>query len=249
MRRLIILVVFVAWAAGFSGCSKPKLKPKGDQGPTLAEKLRAFSRQFRKTAPAKRVRAFERGIAAVRASGVVARALKVGDTAPMFELPNAADKMVSLPRLLTHGPVVVVWFRGAWSPYCNLTLHAYQQERRTIKALGATLLAISPQMPDATAKTAAKNKLKFDVLSDQGNEAARAFRIVYRLPRRVAALLEEKVNFERYNGDRSFELPLCATYIIDQKGIIRYAFLDADYRKRAEPAEVIEALRRIVGRR
>jgi peroxiredoxin len=89
-----------------------------------------------------------------------------------------------------------------------------------------------------------KNDLTFVVLTDKGNSVARQYKIVYRVPEKVSAAMKSfKVDLATRNGDSSDELPLGVTYIIDPKGVVRWAFVDADYRKRAEPADIIEALR------
>ena len=244
--RTVRLALALALLAA-AGCSKkePAETQAQEKKPLLREKLAAFRREFVKSAPKERVKVFQRGIDRLRASGVAFEALTVGDPAVMFELPNAKDEAVSLERLLADGPVVIVWFRGGWCPYCNITLHAMQDALPEIRKLGATLVAISPQMPESTADTTNKNRLTFDVLSDVGNEVAKAYGLVYTLPEDVAGLLEEYVNLERCNGDLSCELPLAATYVVDREGIIRFAFLDADYRNRAEPADVVAALKRL----
>ncbi len=194
-------------------------------------------------APAERLKAYEEGIEQVKKSGALEKALKVGDRAPDFELPNALGKPVKLSSLLEHGPVVVTWYRGAWCPYCNIALHGFQKVLPEIKAEGASLVAISPQTPDHTAATVAKDGLGFEVLSDKGNKAAHAFGVAYKIPTVVIDQMKGRLDLNQYNGDSSNELPLGATYVIDRQGVIRYAFVDGDYRKRAEPSAVVSALR------
>ncbi len=91
--------------------------------------------------------------------------------------------------------------------------------------------------------TLVKGGLGFEVLSDKGNKAAHFYGVAYRLPALVVANLNDRLDLDKYNGDTSKELPLSATYLIDPDGMIRYAFIDADYRKRAEPSAVVEALK------
>ena len=230
------------------GCRKPpppKPKPKRMAKPTLQSQLDVFKRQFVQSAPKERVTTFQRGIDQLRASGILEKALKVGDAAPDFTLPNAEGQMVGLAALLEKGPVVLTWYRGGWCPYCNLALHAMQSSLPEMKKLGATLVAISPQMAESTTNTARRNRLKFEVLSDVGNKVARKYGLVYRLPDDVAKLLGAKINLEKYNGDLSQELPLAATYVVAQDGTIAFAHVAADYRVRAEPADVVAALKRL----
>ncbi len=183
------------------------------------------------------------GIQSVRDQAAVERAKDVGDRAPGFTLLDHGYRPVSLSGLLEDGPVVLLWYRGGWCPYCNLTLAAYQDHLDEINAQGATLVALSPEVPDRSLSTKEKNELDFVVLSDTNNAVARQYGVVFALTPGVHERYNEAFEFDSYNGNSSGELPLAATYVIDRDGIIRWAFLDADYRERAEPADVVAALR------
>jgi peroxiredoxin len=180
------------------------------------------------------------GVDSVAATGIVERALGVGDSAPEFSLANGVGEHVSLRELLRAGPVVITFYRGAWCPYCNLHLRAYQEVLGEIHDLGAELVGISPQLPDNSLSTAERNALRFEVLSDVGNRVARQFGIAYGVP---AEVREFHTQVPERNGDGSVELPLPATYLVSPDRLIRYAFVNADYRLRAEPSEVLDALR------
>ena len=106
---------------------------------------------------------------------------------------------------------------------------------------GAELVAVSPVTPDNSLDMVQKNALEFKVLSDAGNKVAREYGIVYKVPDRISMFYQKDgmIDLTKYNNDDSMELPLAVTYVIDSGGIIRYAFLDTDYRKRAETAEVL----------
>jgi peroxiredoxin len=209
----------------------------------VRRELEALQKDIATKAPAERLKAYEEGVEAVKKSGVLVKALKVGDKAPDFELTNATGKAVKLSALLENGPVVVTWYRGAWCPYCNIALKGFQKVLPEIKAEGASLVAISPQTPDNSLSTVEKDGLGFEVLSDKGNKTARAYGVAYKVPAVVAAQMKGRLDLAKYNGDSSDELPLGATYLIDKGGVIRYAFVDGDYRKRAEPSAVVAALK------
>ena len=211
-------------------------------GPVKKE-LEAFRRESAKKAPAERLKVYEEGVELVKKSGVVEKALKVGDKAPDFELPDASGNKVRLSNLLKQGPVVVTWYRGGWCPYCNIALRGFQKVLPEIKAEGASLVALSPETPENTGKTSEKDALGFEVLSDAKCQAAHAFGVAYKLPPILVDQFKGRLDLAKYNGDDSHELPLGATYVIDREGVIRYAFVDGDYRKRAEPSEVLAALR------
>lgn len=185
-------------------------------------------------------------MARVRSEGFAEQALGVGDTAPDFTLPDAVGKDVTLTELLGSGSVILCFYRGGWCPYCNLELRAYQALLPEIGAAGATLVAISPQTPDASMTTVQKSELTFPVLSDVGNVVASAFGLVHTLePEIAAAYARSGHDLPRDNAQPvdAVSLPLPATYLIDQSGQVRFAFVSADYTERAEPADVLTALR------
>lgn len=150
---------------------------------------------------------------------------------------------MSLNDYLTQGPVVLTWYRGGWCPYCNITLRALQQSVLEFKAEGTSLLALTLELPDKSLSTQERNELEFEVLTDRNNEVARQYGLVFKLTPEVSELYKKNFSLEEYNGNDSDELPLAATYVIDQQGLIRYAFLDAEYRHRAEPQQIIKVLR------
>jgi peroxiredoxin len=128
--------------------------------------------------------------------------------------------------------------------YCNIQLRAYQSVLPQISALGARLVAISPQLPDNSLDTVNKNTLTFDVLSDVGNEVARSYGLVYSLPDEIrAALRSNNKALPSINGDESWELPVPATYVIARDRLVALAYIEVDYRKRLEPEALLRCLK------
>ena len=245
LRILTAAIAIAATAVVVSSCSdQPEDTEMATQGSSLKAKLEERKSSFNAKAPDDVKRTYADGIRAVVESGVVQQAKQLGDRAPDFELTNAAGQPVRLSDYLQRGPVVLTWYRGGWCPYCNLTLNALQAALPDIKAQGANLLALTPELPDQSMSTAEKHALDFEVLSDIGSDVAREYGIVYKLTDDVAATYEENFGLSATNGDDSNELPLAATYIISPEGEITYAFLDADYRNRAEPSDIVAALKK-----
>ena len=211
---------------------------------SLKSELDDFRAGFIATVPPEIREAMARADMELATSGGIAgRALKAGDHAVDFRLPEARGGFVRLRDLLPKGPVVLSFYRGGWCPYCNLELRALQKALPGINRLGAMLVAVSPQTPDESLSTAEKNELAFAVLSDVGSATARAYGIAFDLAEELRPIyarfghaLPEK------NGDESWLLPIPATYVIDRDGTIALAFLDVDYRNRLEPAEILAAL-------
>ncbi|WP_417603367.1 peroxiredoxin family protein [Owenweeksia hongkongensis] len=209
---------------------------------TLTETLNERKENFNAKAPADKKKDYAEGIKAVEESGVLEAAINVGDKAPNFKLNNAVGKKVSLHEELKNGPVVLVWYRGGWCPYCNITLHYLQENMDEFKARGANLLALTPENPDKSMNTTEKNELEFQVLSDLDNKVAKEYGIVFKLTPAVAARYEEGFGLSEYNGNDKGELPLAATYVINTDGKVTYSFLHADYRERAPIEDIIQAL-------
>ncbi len=170
--------------------------------------------------------------------------LKVGETAPDFTLPNANGREVRLSDLLAQGPVVLVFYRGAWCPYCNLHLHALQKTLPMIEAREARLVAVTPQLPDKSRGQVEKDGYPFEILSDLDDQVMKRYRLYFQVPAALSALYRERLglNLAEFNGPGRDGLPVPATYVIDRQGIVRGAFADTDYRKRMEPAAILEAL-------
>ena len=211
---------------------------------SLKQQLAEYRAGWFKRVPAERQAIMERHIAGLR-DGLAKSALKTGDRAPAVVLGNARGDTVDVGALLKNGPVIVSFYRGGWCPYCNFELRAFQQILRQIEAAGATLVAISPEKPDDTLSTAEKNALSFEVLSDVGQKVGRAFGLVYDFSHELKSAYKEfGIDIPGKNGAEDWALPISATYVVDRDGTIIYAYTDADYRDRAEPADVLEVLKK-----
>lgn len=124
-------------------------------------------------------------------------------------------------------------------------MQAYQGILPEIKALGASMVAISPQTPERSLSMAEKHNLGFEVLSDAGNQVARQYGLVFSLAEPLRELYSEKfgAHLPDYNADKSYDLPMPGTFVVAPDGIIHYAFVDPDYTQRLEPEEILQSLR------
>jgi peroxiredoxin len=183
----------------------------------------------------------------LRASGVEERALKPGLLAPDFMLPDPKGRLFRLHSLLIQGPVVLVFYRGGWCPYCNLHLRGFQRALPELKKFGAQVVAVSPQLPDNSFTTQEKDQLTFPVLSDVGNKVASRFGLVFQLGEQLRELYRQFGHpLDLFNGpDGEQHLPVPATFLIDGSGRIRMTHVDADYTQRLDPDDVVAKLNKL----
>jgi len=219
-------------------------------GLPLQAKLDAFKFEFdNNLAPPAAVEVLHRSTDELIASGAQNRALKVGNIAPAFTLPDPDGKLVSSEVLLEYGPLVVTFYRGAWCPFCNLDLSALEEARSEIEARGATLVAISQQTAPNSRKSLRQIELGFPILGDHGGEIAAAFHVRWTLPdylREVQKALG--ADLVQFNGEDSWTLPMPARYVIAQDGTIAYAEVNADYTRRPEPSAIYPVLEQLSSR-
>lgn len=213
---------------------------------SLNEQLQARKEQSaaRRNPDVRRI--LDDAIDAVDSSALAEQALAVGETAPDFELPDARGGSVASADLLAEGPLVVSFYRGGWCPYCHLELRALQERLGDIQSAGGSLVAISPQTPEASRATAEQAEVSFPVLSDIGNRVASAFGLVHKLSPDVIGVYRDDLGIDltvdNAQPSGTWELPLPATFVLDPDGRVVFAFAKADYTQRAEPDDVVAAL-------
>jgi peroxiredoxin len=213
---------------------------------SLREALDDLARSARSRRPADLQLVIDTALAGLDRSGIARSCLQVGEVAPDFELEAIDGKRVTLEAALRAGPVVLTFYRGGWCPYCNLALRAMNQVLPALRDLGAAVFAIAPQRVTAMRETGDKHGLGFALLSDPGNRVGRLFGLTYRLPPPLVALYRGLgIDLPAANGTADWELPLPATYVVGRDGTVAHAFIDVDYTKRAEPEEIIAAVRRM----
>ncbi len=169
-------------------------------------------------------------------------ALKVGDQAIDGVLVDGDGNEVRLSELWKDGPLVVIWYRGGWCPICMRHLSGIQEALPQIRAAGAKIVAIAPELPEMSKRTAEKNSLEFLLLSDKGNALGEKYGVVFKLDPGTAKKYQQLFDLEKFNGDASMQLPIPVAYVINQEGNIIFAFVDADYRNRVSAEEIITAL-------
>ena len=219
---------------------------------SLAADTRSLREQFaeRKELIAKYVPAeiqaiHARVIAELQQQRIAESALAAGAKAPAFGLTDHNGNLVSSTELLNKGRVIICFFRGRWCPFCVGQLEAMNLVMPEIRAAGASLIAISPQTVQQSFFMVDQHKLRFPLLSDLGNDVARQFGLVYRVPEFQQAVYRRAfINLPMANGDESWELPIPATYILERDGTVLCASSNPDYTERPEPAEILSAVKK-----
>jgi peroxiredoxin len=179
----------------------------------------------------------------LRASGAVP-GIDIGEQAPRFTLPNAVGKSISLDERLEQGPVVVVFYRGAWCPYCNVHLRGIQERLPELRDQGATLVAISPQAPDSSLAFTERLTLGFDLLSDLDQSVSSAWRLRFELPHALRQVYRDMgMALDEQNADGTWHLPVPATFVLDSSGVVRARHVEPDYRERMPVSGILDALK------
>jgi peroxiredoxin len=211
---------------------------------TIADQVRHLAETMAAQPPNEVMGAFTREQAHLAAKGTPAGVIAVGATLPDAELLDPHGATTSLYAALSDRLSVLVFYRGAWCPYCNITLNTYQAElvpKLARRHVG--LVAVSPQSPDGSLSTREKHELTFTVLSDPGNQIARAVGILTAPADEArAAQLQLGLDLTAVNADGTTGLPMPTTIIVDADRVVRWIDVHPDYTTRSEPEQILAAL-------
>jgi peroxiredoxin len=218
---------------------------------SLQSRLDAITAQTRTLVQPERLAITDSAIHDLLTTGIESRILQPGAAAPPFTLPDAlTGKLIRSTDLLALGPVIVNFFRGRWCPYCITELEAWQSLYPEVRARGALLVAISPQLQRQNDFTVQQHSLTFPVLTDTGCRVAESFGIAYTVPQTHRQHLRSiMINIPFVHGDQGEEtwrLPLPATFVLkpeaNGEASIAFAEAHADHRVRPDPTDVLAVL-------
>ena len=182
-------------------------------------------------------------VAELRRTPFLDHALRVGDAFPDFLLPNAEGRLAARDDLLRQGALVVTFFRGTWCPYCAIQLAALEEALPDIAATGANLVAITPETGGRAAQAKARHGAHYEILVDVDHGLGTACGVLFRLPAPYRRLLERSgIDLTERQGHEGWFLPVPATFLVDRAGVVRWAFMDVDFTRRAEPDDILGAL-------
>ena len=208
--------------------------------PSLQDQLDEITANTRHLVQPERLAIGERAVEELFATGIEERILPVGAQAPDFALKDANGKALHAADLLKSGPLILKFFRGRWCSYCVTELETWRDLYGRIRAMGALMVAVGPQIERQSDFMANQHGLPFPVLWDQGNKVAEQFGLTWKLPDYLQSYYRSiLVNIPFVNGDDSWRLPLPATYVVGRDGRILFAEAHADFRVRPEPEEAL----------
>jgi peroxiredoxin len=169
--------------------------------------------------------------------------LFIDSKAPDFHAKDQHGEEIHLKDLLKKGKVVLVFYRGQWSPYCNKELKRLEDSLQLIKDKGATLVAVSPEKPENILKTIEKTKAEYSILCDEGLKIMKAYDVAFEVPGNLLTSYKNAgLDIEANNGTNGKWLPVPAVYIIDKESTVTYRFFEPDYKKRVSVLEILANL-------
>jgi peroxiredoxin len=214
-----------------------------DMDASLSDRLDSLANEVRTLSPSF-ADAVDRLVTRLQQSGAGVTAPQVGEPMPPFHLPDETGRVISLDRLLSKGPVAVTFHRGHWCPYCRLNTKALAQAQAEIEGEGCQIVAIMPDRQQFAEKFKSESQARFPILTDMDNGYALSLNLVIW----VGAEMERMISsagrdIPSYQGNRSWMLPIPATFVVGTDGKVKARFVDPDYRKRMAIEDMIEALR------
>ncbi len=208
---------------------------------TLNEQLQAYAAAGREIFPAYG-EAVDRLVVRINENGGGESAPRPGEPMPPFVLPDEGGRLVALPSLLEQGPVVVMFFRGHWCPYCRLNVRAVIKSYDRIKALSAGVVAIIPETQEYAAKFKSEADAPFPVLTDLDNGYALSLNLAIWLGTDIERLLNY-LDMSGFHGNDGWLLPIPATFVVGRDGIVKARFVDPDFRRRMAIDDLVSALK------
>lgn len=175
-------------------------------------------------------------------------ALKTGDSIPKVTLTNPDGLAFDLNKVIKNQPTVLIFYRGGWCVYCNRQLSDLRNIETSLQKLGYQIIAVSPDSPEKVREYLEKNKTYYMLLSDSDASAIKAFGLAYQVDPATFDEYKNKfgIDLEAYSGKNHHILPVPAAYVIDQKGKIRFSYVNPDYRVRVNADALLLAAKEAV---
>lgn len=210
---------------------------------SLKEDLGAFAQQLSQNVPQEVLQTMGDEIGKMINSGITEQALQKGQKGINFTLNDSDGNATSLDTLLQKGPVILSFNRGNWCPFCNIEFKALQNSLPEINSANASLVVISPQLPEKSKTLKAENGFDFPILYDKNNEVADKYGLKFTLSAPLRPIhLAFDMDIPAHNGNDSYELSVPATYVIGTDGTILYSYINPNWMERGEPSDFLQTL-------
>ncbi len=180
----------------------------------------------------------------VNQSSFTQQQLEIGTKAPHFSAITFKNNPFNLEETLKGKPVVLLFYRGQWCPYCNKQMSELQDSIQLIYDLGATVIAITPEKPDEIKRTIEKTQANFPIIYDKNHQIMDLYHVTFLLSKAKNALYKGwGIDINEASGNNDNALPVPATYIIGKDGKIKDAFFDENYKNRMSVKDILKALK------
>ena len=204
---------------------------------SLQEQLHTLAEALRRERP-ELAADVDRLVTRLRHYGAGEAAPKIGDSMPLFVLPDESAQMVGLEELLNRGPVAVIFHRGHWCPYCRININALVEAHKVLPT-GAEIVAIMPDRQRFVTHLKQLSQVPFPILIDADNGYAMSLNLMIWVGAEMQKTMEDPPTFQ---GNSSWMLPIPATFVIGQDGLIKARFIDPDYRNRMMISDMLAAM-------
>jgi peroxiredoxin len=208
---------------------------------SLQHKLRSLAETVRRERP-EIAAAADRLVARLRHYGAGETAPNIGESMPLFVLPDESAQKISLEELLDRGPVAVTFHRGHWCPYCRININALVEAHKALPA-SAEIVAIMPDRQKFVADLERQSRVPFPILIDADNGYAMSLNLTIWVGAEIQKMIEgRRLDPPTLQGNSSWILPIPATFVVGQDGLIRARFIDPDYRNRMTISDMLAAM-------
>jgi peroxiredoxin len=209
---------------------------------SLQEQLGNFAATVRQERP-EFAAAVDRLVMRLRQYGAGESAPRIGESMPVFVLPDDTGQMVSLEALLNRGPVAVTFHRGHWCPYCRINIKALVEAHKQLPAGGGQIIAIMPDRQKFVADLKSQSNVPFPILTDMDNGYALSLNLTIWVGAEIQKMMEDRLDLAAFQGNNSWMLPIPATFVVGRDALIRARFIDPDYRNRMMISDMLAAMR------
>lgn len=185
--------------------------------------------------------ASEQQASVIPSSAEAVSPLEEGNKIPAVNFTTPEGESFNLNDFVQEQPVVLIFYRGGWCPYCNVHLQELMDTDPQLRAMGYQILAVSPDTPEKLAESLEKHEMTYKLLSDRNMDAAKAFGVAYQAdPSTVKRYKENGIELTKGPVEDQHLLPVPSVFIIDREGVIRYVYYNSDITTRIKTEDLLQ---------